>query len=75
MVSLKCKIFKCQKFAAIQSKFWMKIYLTSTDGIRGKLFYDRGLHVFEFKWPTDLRGTHPVVGVCTGSNPVTLFSS
>ena len=28
--------------------------------------YESGLHVFEIKWPTKQRGTHPVIGVSTG---------
>ena len=39
----------------------------STDCIRGKVSYESGLHVFEIKWPTKQRGTHPVIGVSTGN--------
>ncbi len=38
----------------------------STDCIRGKVAYERGLHVFEVTWSTRQRGTHAVVGVSTG---------
>ena len=37
----------------------------STDCIRGKVAYERGLHVFEVTWSTRQRGTHAVVGVGT----------
>ena len=39
----------------------------STDCIRGKVGYDRGLHVFELTWPNRQRGTHAVVGFSTGA--------
>jgi SPRY domain-containing SOCS box protein 1/4 len=39
----------------------------STDCIRGKVGYERGLHVFEITWPARQRGTHAVVGVATGT--------
>lgn len=38
----------------------------STDCIRGKVGYERGLHLFEITWSTRQRGTHAVVGVSTG---------
>ncbi len=38
----------------------------STDCIRGKVGYERGIHVFEINWSTRQRGTHAVVGVSTG---------
>ena len=38
----------------------------STDCIRSKIGYERGLHVFEITWSTRQRGTHAVVGVSTG---------
>jgi len=38
----------------------------STDCIRGKVGYERGLHLFELTWPTRQRGTHAVVGVSSG---------
>ena len=38
----------------------------STDCIRGRVGYERGLHLFEITWPTRQRGTHAVVGVSTG---------
>lgn len=37
----------------------------STDCIRGKVGYTRGLHVWEINWSTRQRGTHAVVGVAT----------
>ena len=40
----------------------------STDCIRGKVGYERGLHLFEITWSTRQRGTHAVVGVSTGNN-------
>ena len=38
----------------------------STDCIRGKVCYERGIHLFEITWPANLRGTHASVGVGTG---------
>ena len=38
----------------------------STDCIRAKVGYERGLHLFEITWSTRQRGTHAVVGVSTG---------
>ncbi len=43
----------------------------STDCIRGKVGYQRGLHVFEVTWSTRQRGTHAVVGVSTSKYMVT----
>ena len=40
----------------------------STDGIRGKVGYERGMHVFEINWPTNQRGSHAIVGVSPGKN-------
>jgi SPRY domain-containing SOCS box protein 1/4 len=42
----------------------------STDCIRSKVGYERGLHVFEITWSTRQRGTHAVVGVSTVEAPV-----
>jgi SPRY domain-containing SOCS box protein 1/4 len=42
----------------------------STDCIRGKVGYTRGLHVWEIHWSTRQRGTHAVVGVATGDAPL-----
>lgn len=42
----------------------------STDCIRGKVGYERGLHVFEINWSSRQRGTHAVVGVSTIDAPV-----
>lgn len=37
----------------------------STDGVRGRVGYTRGLHVWELRWERRFRGTHAVVGVAT----------
>ncbi|KAG8002740.1 SPRY domain-containing SOCS box protein 1, partial [Nibea albiflora] len=37
----------------------------STDAIRGRVGYTRGLHVWEISWAMRQRGTHAVVGVAT----------
>ena len=37
----------------------------STDCIRGRVGYTRGLHVWEMSWSSRQRGTHAVVGVAT----------
>lgn len=42
----------------------------STDCIRGKVGYERGLHAFELHWPTRHRGTHAVVGVALADAPL-----
>ncbi|XP_040204992.1 SPRY domain-containing SOCS box protein 4 [Rana temporaria] len=42
----------------------------STDCIRGKVGYTRGLHVWQIHWPTRQRGTHAVVGVSTADSPL-----
>jgi len=42
----------------------------STDCIRGKVGYERGLHLFEITWSTRQRGTHAVVGVSTAEAPI-----
>ncbi|CAJ0952110.1 unnamed protein product [Ranitomeya imitator] len=42
----------------------------STDCIRGKVGYTRGLHVWQIHWPTRQRGTHAVVGVATADAPL-----
>lgn len=42
----------------------------STDCIRSRIGYERGLHVFEITWSTRQRGTHAVVGVSTVEAPV-----
>jgi len=36
----------------------------STDCIRGRMGYSRGLHVFQIHWNVRQRGTHSVIGVC-----------
>ncbi|CDW54408.1 SPRY and SOCS box domain containing protein [Trichuris trichiura] len=42
----------------------------STDGIRGKMGYSRGFHVWDVCWPTRQRGTHAVIGVATINAPI-----
>lgn len=42
----------------------------STDCIRGKVGYDRGLHVWEMQWNARQRGTHAVIGVATKDAPL-----
>jgi len=42
----------------------------STDCIRSKIGYERGLHVVELSWSTRQRGTHAVVGVATADAPL-----
>lgn len=42
----------------------------STDCIRGKVGYTRGLHVWKIHWPLRQRGTHAVVGVATSEAPL-----
>ncbi|XP_041955502.1 SPRY domain-containing SOCS box protein 4a [Alosa pseudoharengus] len=42
----------------------------STDCIRGRVGYTRGLHVWRIHWPLRQRGTHAVVGVATAGAPL-----
>lgn len=42
----------------------------STDAIRGKVGYTRGLHVWQITWAMRQRGTHAVVGVATADAPL-----
>jgi len=42
----------------------------STDCIRSKVGYERGLHLFELTWPSQQRGTHAVVGLATLAAPL-----
>lgn len=42
----------------------------STDCIRGKFGFEKGLHVWEVHWCTRQRGTHAVVGVATEEAPL-----
>ncbi|KOB77226.1 putative SPRY domain-containing SOCS box protein [Operophtera brumata] len=42
----------------------------STDCIRGRVGYSRGLHCWEVVWPARQRGTHAVVGVATSHAPL-----
>ncbi|XP_070554677.1 SPRY domain-containing SOCS box protein 2-like [Ptychodera flava] len=43
----------------------------SSDLVRGKKGYYRGIHVFEVNWPTDERGSHPMIGVALGDTQLT----
>lgn len=45
------------------------VYQT-TDGIRGKMGYTAGLHIWEVTWPQSSRGTHPVVGIAEKCAPL-----
>lgn len=42
----------------------------STDCIRGRVGFTRGLHVWRIHWPSRQRGTHAVVGVATTEAPL-----
>ncbi|XP_077472287.1 SPRY domain-containing SOCS box protein 4a isoform X2 [Stigmatopora argus] len=42
----------------------------STDCVRGRVGYTRGLHVWRIHWPCRQRGTHAVVGVATAQAPL-----
>ncbi|XP_077579906.1 SPRY domain-containing SOCS box protein 4a isoform X2 [Stigmatopora nigra] len=42
----------------------------STDCVRGRVGYTRGLHVWRIHWPCRQRGTHAVVGVATSQAPL-----
>lgn len=42
----------------------------STDCIRGKVGYSRGLHVWQIQWSARQRGTHACVGVATRDAPL-----
>jgi len=42
----------------------------STDCIRGKVGYSKGLHILELQWPHKQRGTHAVVGLATKEAPL-----
>uniref|UniRef100_UPI00358EC1C1 SPRY domain-containing SOCS box protein 4 n=1 Tax=Myxine glutinosa TaxID=7769 RepID=UPI00358EC1C1 len=42
----------------------------STDAIRGRTGFIRGLHAWEIEWPGRQRGTHAVVGVATRNAPL-----
>lgn len=42
----------------------------STDGIRSKVGYESGVHLFEIFWPQGQRGTNAVIGVCTSDAPL-----
>ena len=42
----------------------------STDGIRGKVGFSSGVHLWEITWPNRQRGTHAVVGIATKEAPL-----
>jgi len=42
----------------------------STDGIRSKVGYESGIHLFEIQWPHRQRGTNAVIGVSTQDAPL-----
>ena len=42
----------------------------STDCIRGKVGYRKGIHMWEIKWISNQRGTHACVGVATKKAPI-----
>lgn len=42
----------------------------STDCVRGKVGFTRGLHAWTLRWPVRQRGTHAVVGVGTSLAPL-----
>ena len=42
----------------------------STDGIRGKVGFSTGVHLWEITWPNRQRGTHAVVGIATKDAPL-----
>lgn len=42
----------------------------TTDAIRAKVGYSRGLHAWTIRWKADQRGSHAVVGVATAQAPL-----
>lgn len=42
----------------------------STDCIRGKVGFARGIHAWEITWNSRQRGTHAVIGVATSDSPL-----
>ncbi|XP_070553376.1 uncharacterized protein [Ptychodera flava] len=44
----------------------------SSDLVRGKKGYHHGVHVFEVNWPTDERGSHPMIGVASVDTPLSI---
>ncbi|KAB5550591.1 hypothetical protein PHYPO_G00055450 [Pangasianodon hypophthalmus] len=42
----------------------------STDCVRGKVGFTRGLHAWTVRWPVRQRGTHAIVGVATSRAPL-----
>jgi hypothetical protein len=51
-------------------KFFRLPILRSTDCIRTKIGYNKGLHIWEISWPPETRGTHPIIGVSKKSAPL-----
>ena len=47
----------------------------STDSIRGKVGYRKGIHMWEIKWISNQRGTHACVGVATKRAPIRKVTS
>lgn len=45
----------------------------TTDAIRAKVGYSRGLHAWTIRWKADQRGSHAVVGVATAQAPLQQF--
>ena len=44
-----------------------------TDGARGRVAYQKGIHVFEVKWKVNSRGTHATIGFGTGQSGLDSF--
>ena len=42
----------------------------STDGVRSKIGYETGIHLFEINWPMEQRGTTACIGVSTTEAPL-----
>jgi SPRY domain-containing SOCS box protein 1/4 len=42
----------------------------STDCIRTKTGYEKGIHLFEINWNSRQRGTHAIIGVATDKSPL-----
>lgn len=42
----------------------------STDCIRTKIGYTKGIHLWEVNWNSGQRGTHAVIGVATDKSPL-----
>lgn len=68
------KLCRCWFFEFLQEDdkltFHRHPVAQSTDCIRGKVGFTKGLHVWEIQWSTRQRGTHAVVGVATQDAPL-----